>query len=133
LIFVLVGFSLRAGESFKGKVWGQLLPETGTRGQKSEGRGQNDIFSWGQIYKRHEDIFGVVPQDFFKKLFTAEPRPGIPRSAVFDLFEGILAARVYQIEVHTLRFLKKVGRNAGICPYDHGENGFKPLIFANQR
>jgi hypothetical protein len=60
----------------------------------------------------------VVPKDFLKKLFTAEPPPGIPRSAVFDLFEGILAAWVYQIEVHPLRFLKKSDQN---CPYRYGE------------
>jgi hypothetical protein len=60
------------------------------------------------------DSFLVVPKDFFKKLFTTEPRPGDARSAGFLLFWGILAAEVYQIEVHPLRFLKKVIRD---CPH----------------
>jgi hypothetical protein len=38
------------------------------------------------------DIFGVVPKDFWKKLFTISP---------------ILAGEVYQTEIHPLRFLKK--------------------------
>jgi hypothetical protein len=29
----------------------------------------NELFSWEQIYWRHEDIYGVVPQDFLEKLF----------------------------------------------------------------
>src|ERR1043166_249640 len=62
------------------------------------------------------DSFMVVPKDFSKKLFTAELRPGDLRSAGFLTFWGILAAGVYQIEVHPLRFLKKtsIGRNLSV-------------------
>src|ERR1043166_6705046 len=62
------------------------------------------------------DSFMVVPKDFSKKLFTAELRPGDLRSAGFLTFWGILAAGVYQIGVHPLRFLKKtsIGRNLSV-------------------
>jgi len=67
-------------------------------------------FTGGILNQAGGHFWGHTPR-FFKKLFTAEPRPGDPRSADFLTFWGILAAGVYQIEVHPLRFLKKVIRN----------------------
>jgi hypothetical protein len=85
-------------------LWPNFAPKPGTDSEFS-------IFMETNLREAGGHFWGYTPR-FFEKLFTAEPRPGDPRSAGFSDFFGILAAWVYQIGVH--RFLKKVVRD---CPH----------------
>ena len=70
------------------------------------------------------DSFMVVPKDFLKKLFTAELRPGDPRSAGFLTFWGILAAGDVSNRDTPLRFFRKVMRIVRNRPEKWIENSY---------